>query len=67
MGTAAQLTPMKGSLARGPAVWMAWARTSLPVPLSPVMSTLASMVAARRAMATALWTLGLLPTTSWKP
>ena len=36
---APQLTPRKGFFARGPALWMARATISLPVPLSPVTST----------------------------
>ena len=40
------------SLARGLAAWMARASTSLPVPLSPRISTLASVAATMRASAT---------------
>jgi len=39
---APQLTATKGLAARGLARWMAWASSSLPAPLSPSSSTLAS-------------------------
>jgi hypothetical protein len=42
---ALQLTAMKGRAARGLARCMAWASNSLPLPLSPLMSTLASEAA----------------------
>ncbi len=41
-GIALQFTATKGRPARGLARWMAWASSSLPVPLSPRSSTLAS-------------------------
>jgi hypothetical protein len=36
---APQFTAMKGPFERAPRAWMARATSSLPVPLSPVMST----------------------------
>ena len=42
---AAQLTVTKGALARRLLKWIAWATSSLPVPLSPVTSTGASVSA----------------------
>ena len=44
---AAQLTGTKGALARHPCVWIARATTSLPVPVSPSRSTVASLSASR--------------------
>ena len=38
-GKAAQFSEMNGPLLRLPAEWMAWAASSLPVPLSPYSST----------------------------
>jgi hypothetical protein len=46
-GTAAQFTAMKGLSARALALWMAWANSSFPVPLSPVISTVKSVRAKR--------------------
>ena len=40
-GRAAQLTATNGFPARGDLAWMARATSSLPVPLSPTMSTVA--------------------------
>ncbi len=42
---ALQLIATKGLLRRGLALWMARASSSLPVPLSPVISTRASVPA----------------------
>ena len=42
-------TATKGPFARGLAAWIAWASTSLPVPVSPSSSTAVSDCAARRA------------------
>ena len=42
-GSAPQLTATNGPLRRGERAWIAWATTSLPVPLSPVRSTVASL------------------------
>ena len=50
-GMAPQLMATKGWLARELARWMARATSSLPVPLSPWMSTLASLAATRWALA----------------
>jgi hypothetical protein len=41
-GIAPQFTATKGCAARAPAWWIAWASNSLPLPLSPRNSTLAS-------------------------
>ena len=46
---AAQLTGMNGCPARLLAEWMAWANSSLPVPLSPQIMTGEELVAAERA------------------
>ena len=43
---AAQFSATNGLSWRGLASWMAWAQTSLPVPLSPVMNTVALLAAA---------------------
>jgi len=50
-GTSAQLTATNGPRARGPASWMARATSSLPVPVSPSISTVAVDAAARRIVA----------------
>jgi len=44
---AAQFTHSSGMCARGEAAWMARASSSLPVPLSPVISTVAWLCATR--------------------
>jgi hypothetical protein len=44
MTVADQLTATKRPSLRGEFAWMAWARTSLPVPLSPVRRMVASLV-----------------------
>ncbi len=46
---AAQLTGTNGRLARGPSAWMALASSSLPVPVSPWISTGTSRPSALRA------------------
>ena len=51
---AEQLTATNAPFARGLAWWMACAKTSLPVPVSPVSSTEVSVTATLRASATAL-------------
>jgi hypothetical protein len=51
-GRAAQLTLMILFLLRGLNVWMRSAMTSLPVPLSPVMSTVTSLGAMRSTVRT---------------
>ena len=48
-GSRAQLMRTKGPAARALARWISAATTSLPVPVSPVMSTVTSLRAARRA------------------
>ncbi len=44
---AAQLIATKARSRRGERAWMAWAKSSLPVPLSPSSSTVASVAATR--------------------
>ena len=63
---AAQLTGTKGSDARGEALWMAWAKMLLPVPLSPWIRMEALLRAMRRAMSRARLMAALLPTMSSK-
>ena len=48
-GMAATFTATKGPLERSDRLWMPWASSSLPVPVSPRSSTVASSWAARRA------------------
>ena len=50
-----------GMKRRGPAAWMARATTSLPVPLSPVMSTVASVGATISISSVTFFMAGLLP------
>src|SRR6185369_3059009 len=50
-GMAAQLMAMKGALVRVERSWMKRASTSLPVPDSPLMSTVQSVAATRAASA----------------
>src|SRR5215470_11080319 len=57
--SAQQFTATKGPLARGLASWMKRAISSLPVPVSPWMSTVASVPATRRARASAVSMCGL--------
>ena len=47
---AAQFMAMNGLSPRGLSLCTAWAQTSLPVPLSPVMNTVASLAAALSTM-----------------
>ena len=47
-GMAPQLTATKGASRRGERAWMARATSSLPVPLSPVMSTVELVGATER-------------------
>ena len=49
---AAQLISMKGPEARGPAAWMARTARPLPVPVSPVTSTVGPASPSRSAAAT---------------
>jgi len=60
-GIAATLTATKGPRARGERLWMPWASSSLPVPVSPRSSTVASSCAARRAWRLISLAAGLLP------
>ena len=46
-GIAAQFSAMKGPALRAPTRWMVRATTSLPVPVSPVINTVASLSATR--------------------
>ena len=61
-GTAAQLTATNGPFLRGPLKCSAFATSSLPVPLSPVTSTLTSVSTARCISSPALRIPGLAPT-----
>ena len=61
-----QFMGMKGPLNRGLALCIAWAKSSLPVPLSPVMSTFAGLHAAARAAAFTLRMTELSAIMSWK-
>ncbi len=58
---AGQLSRMKGRRRRGPAAWMAWAKSSLPVPDSPVIKTGRLLLAARAASALRRAVAGLVP------
>ena len=58
-GSAQQLTATKGPPARGLASWMKRAINSLPVPVSPWISTVASVPATRRARASVVSIRGL--------
>ena len=60
-GSAAQLIGTSARLARRLCWWMNWAMTSLPVPLSPLMNTEASVAATFRASSTALRNSGRDP------
>ena len=55
-------TATKGPAARGLAAWMAWASSSLPVPVSPRISTGELARAARRALSLTATQRGLAPT-----
>ena len=61
-GMAAQFTCTKASSLRRLFRWMARATSSLPTPLSPVMSTVAEVGAARRTASNTFWRTGLSPT-----
>ena len=52
LGTAVQLKATNGRLARADAPWTTRATISLPVPVSPVRSTVIDIPATRRALAT---------------
>ena len=60
-GIAPQLIGTKGPAERAPRRWMAWAASSLPVPLSPSTSTGASTVATLRIEANTSCIRGLVP------
>ena len=64
---APQLTQMKGPSRRGLSAWMALASTSLPVPVSPVMSTEKSVCAMRVPVRFSSSSLGSLPMRCSKP
>ena len=53
-GTAVQLKGTNGRVARADAPWITRATISLPVPVSPVSSTVIDMPATRRALATSV-------------
>ncbi len=57
-GMAAQLMATNGPSLRAEQLWMYRARTSFPVPLSPVNSTVTSLFATRAARDSRLWLLG---------
>ena len=60
-GTEAQLIAMNGAFLRGPLKCRALATSSLPVPLSPVTSTLTSLSTTRRMSSATLRMPGLDP------
>jgi hypothetical protein len=66
-GMAPQLSATYGPSARRDVSWMAWATTSLPVPVSPRINTLQSVPAARAACSTAARSTGSRPTSRSKP
>src|SRR6266852_3020700 len=61
---AAQCTAMKGDLRRGPLLWIACARTSLPEPDSPSITRLEQLCAATRANLRIPASAALAPTRS---
>ena len=65
--SAAQLSGTNGLFLRGLLMWMALATSSLPVPLSPVISTVAYVGAIWRSLATTACMAGELPMTPSKP
>src|SRR2546422_732614 len=60
-GRAAQFTATNGRLDRRLLWWINWAISSLPLPLSPVMNTDASVGATLRASSIARWNAGAVP------
>ena len=64
---AAQFRATNGLFLRGLFWWMAWATSSLPVPVSPWISTLASVGAMRFSRSITSCICGLLPMTPSKP
>ena len=65
-GKAAQLILISGLSLRLLAEWMARAISSLPVPVSPVISTEASVGATLRTLSSTPWRAGLWPMSSSK-
>ncbi len=65
-GMAPQLTTTKGPLLRGLRAWISLAISSLPVPVSPVINTLMSVVATFSTLWNTSTTPGQLPTMSPK-
>ncbi|MNC85797.1 hypothetical protein D3C83_14110 [compost metagenome] len=65
-GIAPQLIATKAASRRGLALWMAHAISSLPVPESPCMNTLASLSATIRALASTSSMAGLRVMMSWR-
>ena len=63
-GSAAQLTLTIRWSRRGLSRWMAWATSSLPVPVSPRMSTEESVGATCSTRRRTFWMAGLCPVTS---
>ena len=66
-GSAAQFTATNGPLARALAWWIARATSSLPVPLSPVSSTVVSVGATFAARCSTSRSAGARPTMRSKP
>ncbi len=64
-GMAPQLMGTNGPVRRAPAVWMAWATSSLPEPFSPVISTVASVPATRWTSANTRRIASDSPTSRW--
>ena len=63
---AAQFMATKGNRARPEALWIDWAKSSLPVPLSPMIRVGLSMRAMRLALSTHWRMAGLSPLMSSK-
>ena len=66
-GMAPQLTETNGPSRRGPSWWIAWATSSFPVPLSPVIMTVEVESAALRIMASTSSIAELRPTNFANP
>ncbi len=62
-GSAAQLTFTMARLARGDPAWIARARSSFPVPVSPVISTVESVAVTRATRSSTSRSFGELPIT----
>ncbi len=65
--SAAQFSATNGFFFRGLFWWIAWATSSLPVPVSPWISTLASVGAIRGSLSITSFIAGLEPMTPSKP